>query len=447
IGNAGAVEIDCQNNEINGRYALGITGETNVVLKNCRIVGENNGIRFESEYNSSLTCQNSSISVDVRGIDFFNAQNKTVSNCNIISQNSEAIFMHGGSNNTINNCSIAGESFGVYLEDTSNNALENNPQIIAEQEDAIYIENSSLITISGNNITVNHYLGGNGVILKNSNNCVIGPDNEISGSSAGVSIDPASSGNRIEYNTIEERRRSGVNLWGPENYIEHNYETSTISVDTEEGATNYIRYNDSIKTYKDEMVGPWGWGAINVSGKGTAVIEENTLIQGKWAGIITSLYTTSPTIIRNNGTIKATGDNDTHMGYAIYVGEDSEGVIVEGNDLINGSDYCVYVLGNETEIRNNNMSSDWFGVLIDQLTEDNQIVGNTINTGARGIKVDWAINTLVQGNTVCGGSSSIISEGQFEQNPLSGNNICDTCIEDYYGIEENFICPCENTCS
>ena len=196
-------------------------------------------IGFLALINSTkISIKNISLTKSKQGLLLAYTNNTKVQN-NIITNNDDGIYLHNSSNNTISlNNITANNDDGIKLYESSDNSISEN-NIITNNYDGIFLSRSSNNTISLNNITANN---DDGIRLYNScgNNSI--SENNITNSKYGIALSPSSDYNSISENNIMDNKY-GVHLSvSSNNSISENNITTSIDY----GIYLYQSCNNSI---------------------------------------------------------------------------------------------------------------------------------------------------------------------------------------------------------
>jgi parallel beta-helix repeat protein len=168
------------------------------------------------------------------GIWLEDSSNNTITGNNIttnIFDSSGITLLKYSSNNTITGNNIMNSAYGIWLEDSSNNTITGNNIQFTKSVYGIRLKYSSNSTITGNNITNSNF----GISLEYSSNNVISGNNiTINGYGILLSL---SNHNTIFGNNIMNNN-FGIGLWGDNNVIFHNnfinntYQVALVEVGT-----------------------------------------------------------------------------------------------------------------------------------------------------------------------------------------------------------------------
>ena len=213
------VMIDGANFTIQGQYpafsdaGIHVSGRSNITIKNATIVNFKTGINIEYTTNSTIM-ENTITTFEYEdGIHLFNSTNNKISNNIIISladltrTQNIGIYLRDSSINTISENNVTGSYWGIYLQTSNNNTVSGNKLTLSSTA----IE----ITISSENEIFNNIVSdtvwapsrgvfansGNGIELNNaSNNQVCG--NNVTDNGVGIRVWFQSSNNAIYNNNF-----------------------------------------------------------------------------------------------------------------------------------------------------------------------------------------------------------------------------------------------------
>ena len=291
---------------------------------------------------------------------------------------SKGIYLSGVFNVTIKNASIIGFWYGVCLNSTSHNDLQEN-NIRTNAYYGIGLFSSSNNSITGNNITNNWP----GIELYNSSN------------------------NSIAGNTITNNSWSGIDLYNSSNnnsIVGNNITANNNGISHSSSSNNSIAGN----TITNNGDGIWLSSTSNIS------IVGNRITNNSWNGI--SLYQSS-----NNNSIA--GNNITNNGGGIYLDSSSNNSISGNNITNNRYGIGLYNSSNFNSISGNNITANnGGGISLDYSSNYNSISRNNITNNMEGIYLYSSYSNSISGNNITNNGYGIYLYFLSSYNGIFHNN-------------------------
>jgi hypothetical protein len=179
---------------LNNKTPLFINNSTANIIDNCNLSGMQNGIQFNGDNTNDI-----------------------ISNCNFSGAVSKGIFFNSGINNgnSITNNNLMSCGNGLYYSSGTPSAINSNT--FTASVDALYLESANTFTLGSGNVFKNQTgnsiqlesctavnisnistngTGGHGILINQSNNCIINSNNSC-GRLYGIRIQGSSNSNKI----------------------------------------------------------------------------------------------------------------------------------------------------------------------------------------------------------------------------------------------------------
>ena len=295
------------------------------------------------------------------------------------------IFLSGRSNVTIKSMRIENFSYGIYIDESSNNTITGN-NITDNANHGIYLYYYSDDNhISNNNITEND---GNGIeIRSSSNNSIYG--NNIAGNEAGIYI-RSSTHNRVYGNNVTDN--GGVQVGGG------------IWLD-----------RTDFNTISGNNITASSWHGVQLERASNNSISGNEIVAGTNRAIYVDYYSDYNNITGNSII-------DNYKG--VEVGGSSHYNTISGNNItLNGEGiYARY--SDYNSIFGNNITDNGSGIALSDPSNNNSIYGNTITNSGNGITLGSS-NNSIYGNIITGGNAGIAiqhsSNNTLRDNTMTNN--------------------------
>ncbi|MFW9988391.1 MAG: right-handed parallel beta-helix repeat-containing protein [Candidatus Odinarchaeota archaeon] len=389
-----------------------------------------------------INCNNSlisnlNISYINSGISLRNCFNNIISE-NIVQNNIIGIHLTSSDNNTISeNFVNINNSYGIYLDYSSNNMILGN-EVINNMDDGIHLTTSDSNTISGNIVKNNK---GNGIyVYKSLNNMILGNE-AINNTDNGIYIMYDSNSNEITGNTVKNNNGAGIytstcdNIKVIENMIINN---------SGDGIHFYGSYHSGCNNnvvLKNNISG--SYYGIHLSGVNNTLSGNKMVDCGlKIYGYLSELraHIIDPSNLVNEKPLyyyvdrANLGPSDfNNAGQIILV--NCEQSLITNLDVSFGSTGISLYYSNDNNISeiiaNNNRDN---GIFL-QYSNYDYISGNTANNNHNGIYLDNSNGNTLSGNTVNNNSEYgvILHSNSYpihEVSYISGNIVC----YNYYGI-------------
>jgi parallel beta-helix repeat protein len=349
-----------------------------------------------------------------------------------------AVYLEGLTNVTIKNLSIDDFRYGIYLENSSFNTIENN--VLSRHGDGIVLDhgcinnsilrnnlssisaNSFFLGESSNNIVAYNKVAGSGNILDSydaSNNQIL--NNQLSTSrpmvSRGVCIGGGSNNNIIRGNEGSYL----IRVYGRYNIVLENsavgiYIGSWAGAD---GSYNNITQNYIEARVEDKFLPLMDYSAVYVGNGGHNTISKNSIITrtvgigitvsgGAGENTISENVIRAPNvsgIILNGNGQSVIGNKITESMRGVYISNVS-GCLVTQN-FIADNQYGVVLLGSsENVISGNKIASNRYGIYSENGTYNGEyvpVMGNEITGNVLSKNTEAAIylNSSSQSNFIC----------------------------------------------
>jgi len=202
--------FDCQGNTINGNnlwgYGIYLYSRQNSTIKNCIIIGFDNGIYLDYSSNNILT-NNVANNNDNDGIRLYSSSNNILTNTTA-NNNYDGILLSSSSNNTLTNNTANNNYDGILLSSSSNNTLTNNTA--NNNEYGIHLYSSSNNTLTNNAVNNNWH----GIYLNDaSSNTFISNTVKFNKRDGFCALFSTSTGNIINANTFCSNNQLGGNYY------------------------------------------------------------------------------------------------------------------------------------------------------------------------------------------------------------------------------------------
>lgn len=397
-------------NLVNGKPLVYLEGVSDVVVEESGqvILVNCNSIRVEN-----LNLSNTYI-----GVQLWRTTYTTISRNNI-TNNSYGIRLDDSSNNnsisgnTIANNSEAGIrlTYGIHSKYNSivGNYITNN---------SYGIESGAETSISGNTIANNSY----GVYLDSSYYSII-VGNQIANNSYGISLGSWSNYNSISENNITNNEY-GIQLSGSSN---NNVVGNNIAANDWTGI--WLRDSSNYNSVHGNNITN-NYDGIALEGSSENIISGND-ITNRYEGIF--LFGSS-----NNNTLF--GNNITENQYGIEV-IGSSGNTLSRNNITNNSDEGIYITGSSgnTIFGNNIANNRLVGVDISLDSSNNTICGNKIVSNECGIRFYQSSNNFVYHNNFKNNTNQVytsfyITTNVWDNGYPSGGNYW----SDYSGVDQKY---------
>ena len=218
-----------------------------------------------------------------------NTNHCNISN-NTILNNSYGIYLDDSSNNTLENNNVSNNDHNIYLESSSNNKIINNNASFSKWGIGIWLSDSSNNEIANNTVDSNGWMGIS--LASSSQNKLV--NNKVSNNRES-GIDLSQHGGRSNNNTITENNitsngwggpMGGINIWESNNnkiYL-NNFINNTINVNTYESANIWnspeeITYTYNSNTYTNYTGNYWD-DYTNVDANGDGIWDTPYSIDG-----------------------------------------------------------------------------------------------------------------------------------------------------------------------
>ncbi|MCK4757266.1 MAG: right-handed parallel beta-helix repeat-containing protein [Thermoplasmata archaeon] len=287
---------------------------------------------------------------------FIRESDNNVINNNIATSNSEdGIYFYDSNGNMITNNTVSDSTHGIRIASSITNTLRNNTML----ENGIYIDgglqhwNTHIIDTSNtvNGKVVQYWkdqtggtipMGAGQVILANCNNVIVSNQN-VSNGTAGIEVG-FSSNNHIVDNTAFSNNLYGIYLRDSDN---NNITNNTASLS-----------NTGIQIYSDSTGN---------------IVSENNATLNTWGGIVIS-GSSDNSILTNN-----TADSNGFHG--IYLSWSDHCTVSNSATAFNGLNGIYLWFSTDNIIRNNNVSSNIYGIHLVSSSANtiyhNDIINNT----------------------------------------------------------------------
>jgi parallel beta-helix repeat protein len=307
----------------------------------------------------------------------------------------------GVSNVTIKNTTITDNDQGVYLYNSSGNVLSGNN--ITANSLGIWLYSSSSNVLSGNNVTANSGLGI-WLFYSSDNNTLV--DNNATANGYGIELD-YSSNNVLSGNVMVNNTYSfGITGGAFSDFMNH---IDTLNL--VDGKPVYYLMNQSNivitpKTY------PWGVGYLSLVNCKNVTVQDLTLTHNMQG--LTLAFTNNSKIIDNNIT--------ANSGYGVEF-DSSSGNVLSGNRVIANSNdgVDVYYSDNNT-LSGNKIAANGFDGIDLYSCDNNTSSANNITSNNGGVILDSSSGNVFSSNNITGqgdGFDIWYSSG----NVLSGNDV------------------------
>ncbi len=325
----------------------------------------------------------------------------------------ELAFSHDNaiSNNTVS----SGHLSGIDIDNSDRNTIANNViSNVSWGGLSVYMSNNNLIydNIIRNNTEY-------GISLGRLNNSVVA-NNRVLSNRDGIHLH-GSHRNTIDNNTASWNERYGFYLMGSENNALSNNNVShngDMSILIAPNAGILLDWSANLTLFNNRMIenGIYIWGEL--IHYITNEIDTSNLVNGKPVHFWKQ---------RNGGTVPA------NAGQVILA--DCTDVVVEGQDLNNGTVGITLAFSSANRIANNTVFRNWMGIDLFH-SNDNSIHNNTAALNTYGIGVSQSDNNVLYHNNIIDNSNQAYddSDANLWDNgyPSGGNNWSDYSGRDLY---------------
>ncbi|HEC76387.1 MAG TPA: PKD domain-containing protein [Thermoplasmatales archaeon] len=419
----------------------GIYYENVVINKRITLIGENKETTIIDGSNTGNVIKITTDGVNVEvfgihnggdwpdaGIKINNANNVTISNCNIYSNNYYGIWLSYSSTNSISNCNIYSNNYyGIELYYSSTNSIS-NCNIYSNNYDGIGLDYSSTNTISNCNISNNH----DGIWLSSSSNNTISNCN-ISNNDLGIGLD-YSSNNNIVSNCNISNNWGGIELL----YSSNNNIVSNCNISNNDlGIVLWYSSTNSISNCNISN---------NYDGIGLDYSSNNTIsncnIYSNGNDGIWLYYSSNNTIsycnFINDGIIILGGETLSHFIHNIYNNTVNEKPLLyyknENNIVLDGIEAGEIILANcsNFEIRNINISNTDVGIEIAFSSNTSISNCNIYSNNYDGIYLSYSSSNNISNCNIYSNNYDGIYLSYSSSNNISN---CNIYSNNYDGIE------------
>jgi len=328
----------------------------------------------------NITVENLNLSNTSVGIELWETENSRISNNTVCHNNWEGIYLGYSNNNSIvnNNCS-SNYWLGIYLRYSSNNSIANNN--CSNNDDGIYLSVSNNNSIMNNNCSSNHW---EGIYLGSSNSNGISSNNCSSNDRCGIYLDYSNNNNSITNNNCSNNEY-GIYL---------DYSSNNCIMDNNCSNNGYgilLRYSNNNRLTGNTMLG----NGILIGGESLGdyihEIDESNTINGKpvyyWKDV-------------NGGRIP------DDAGQAILV--NCKDVVVENQNLNEGSVGVEVAFSSYITIKNNNCSNNIYGFLL-LYSNNNSIANNNCSSNGYSILFEYSNNNKIYPNNFINNTDNVCS--------------------------------------
>jgi len=402
---------------------------TNVTVKNLNLTDWYNGIYYRNAENGSI--ENNTINSNNRnGIYLYSSSNNTLTD-NRVNQNLYGIYLDSSSNNnTISNNTANGPSqnYGILIYTSNNNTITDNNA--RSNNVGIYLYfSSSYNTVSNNNASSNSWRGIQ--LASSSKNNTITNNTANSNLQHGIYLDSSSSNNTITNNTASSNGQKGIYLtFSSYNTLSNN----NASLNNESGIYLYSSSSNTLSNNTANSNKMYGIYIIFTSNNNTAsnntAMENNVLdfyIQGSSTACTNTLADNTGSggrpVEYYNTTVNLSNKTLAELILCNADGSTITNVTIEGSTSLDNNGIFVLNTDNST-FTNVTSSNNYYGMFLD-LSNGNIIANNTgsfSNNGNIGIYVHGNDN-LIENNTIAGNTYTGIDIFDSGRTQILGNLI------------------------
>jgi len=416
------------NNTCSGNVENGISlksSDNNTINDNhCSNNGEH-GILLDNADNNTLRNNSCSINNET-GIHLHNSHANTIVSNYCFHNDIAGIHLDNSYVNTLDNNTISYNDFyGIYLEDSDNNLLTNNTYVNNNHHGIYLVHHSDGNTISYNNCSSN---GWRGIYLKDSDHNTL--DNNTCSDNRFEGIRVEGSYNKLDNNTCHFNGGIGIQLYDSEaNILTANRllgegillgGSSKINWNTHEIDTSNTVNGKPVHYYKNAagITVPLEVGQVILANTNHMIVENQDLSNGSMG--IQVGFSSNITI----------SNNTCSKNYFGIILENSHYSNLTNNTCSNNIGYGIYLLNsNDNFIANNIILDNLYGISIGR-SKENTIKNNTCSYNDEGIHVYNSDENVLENNTCTKNYDLGIALYSADSNTIKNNN----CSNNPYGI-------------
>ena len=311
----------------------------------------------------NITIENLNLSNTNVGIKLWETEDSKISNNTVCNNNWGGIYLTYSNNNSIvnNNCSNSDNDDGIQLRHSNNNSIANNN--CSNNSDGIQLEYSNNNSITNNNCSANNWEGID-LGYSNNNNSITN-NNCSSNDRCGIFLDYSNNNNSIANNNCSSNEYGIFLDYSNNNNVANNNCSNN-------GWGILLRYSNDNKLTGNTMLGNGIGNGILIGGESLSdyihEIDESNTINGKpvyyWKGVNGGripdgagqviLVSCKEVVVENQNL------NDGSVGIEIAF---SSYITITNNNCSNNIYGFLLMYSNNNTIANNNCSNNWYGIL------------------------------------------------------------------------------------
>ena len=343
---------------------------------------------------NNITVENQDLSNAEVGIVLWKTENSRISNNNC-SNSRYGIDIDYSNNNNISNNNCSSNGYGIYLDYSNNNSISNNN--CSNNNDGIHLRRSNSNSISNNSCSSNNWYGIYLEYSNNNNN--ISRNNCSSNDRCDIYLDYSNNNNSISNNNCSSNGY-GIYL----DYSNNNNNSISNNNCSNKGFGILLKGSSNNKLTGNTMLG----NGILIGGDSlshyTHEIDESNTVNGKpvyyWKDV-------------NGGRIP------DGAGQVILVS--CKDVVVENQNLNEGSVGIEVAFSSYITITNNNCSNNIYGILL-LYSNSSSIANNNCSSNGYSILFGYSNNNSISNNNCSSNIDDGIQLGDSNNNNIANNN-------------------------
>jgi len=311
---------------------------TNVVIDDCNITGNQDGIYVQDSPNIRIASNSITYNI-LNAVTLFNSNYSVLEYNSVIFNDGIGYYIYGSNHMQFRYNGAHNNDNGVFFQNCSYNTINNNNIVSNEQDGLSFSFGSNHNTITDNNVAGNGVLWGDpNIAFRDESNYNIITENGVSGGGDGILIS-TSHHNIVTGNSVSNTMYAGI-------YLRENSSCNRIienNVDACNGGSLYLHYGyDNIIT-GNNFTDSHDDGVFVVASKGNLIAGNNITLYGG--------------VVWDTGAIYLS----YHNSGGVYYNSTDNDIIL--NLISNSENAVVYYIGSE----NNNVEENYIWGIIDDL--------------------------------------------------------------------------------
>ncbi|MGB2727659.1 MAG: NosD domain-containing protein [Halobacteriota archaeon] len=358
--------------------------------------------------------------LDAGQVILIKCRNITIENLNLSNTNVGIKLWETGDSKISKNTVCNNNWGGIYLTYSNNNSIVNNNCSNSDNDDGIQLRHSNNNSIANNNCSNN----SDGIQLEYSNNNSITNNNCSSNKWVGIDLDCSNNNNSITNNNCSSNDRAGINL----DYSNNNSITNNNCSNNWYGI--YLDYSNNNNVANNNCSNN-GYGILLGCSRNNKLTGNTMLGNGIGNGILIGGKSLSDYIHEID-------ESNTINGKPVYYWKDVNGgripdgagqvilvsckeVVVENQNLNDGSVGIEIAFSSYITITNNNCSNNIYGILL-LYSNSSSITNNNCSNNGYGIDIDYSNNNSIANNNCSSNIDDGIQLGDSNNNYITNNN-------------------------